>query len=120
MKVNVVYTWQGAGPPTSQTLTFTASASASFSSNNSSSYGDAGAGASTSGSSVQAGVKVYSNGSAADSPPSQTVVYGTAFSTYSFSLSANSYGYGYIYGGNSTGGDSSFTTRSSSKMSYSP
>lgn len=119
IEMNVVYTWQGADSPPPQTLTFTASASASFSNNNTSSWGDAGAGASTSAASVQAGVKVYSNGSAADAPPSQPVPFPSA-STYRFSLSANSYAYGYVYGGNSTGGDSSFTSRSSSKMSYRP
>lgn len=118
-KVNVTYLWQGADPPPPQTLTFSASASASFSNNNTSSWGNAGAGASTSAASVQAGVKVYSNGSAADAPPSQPVPFPSA-STYRFSLSANSYAYGYVYGGNSTGGDSSFTSGSSSKMSYSP
>ncbi len=116
---NVTYTWQGAGSPTPLTLTFTASASASFSTNNSSSYGSAGAGASTSAARVQAGVSVVSNGSAADSPPSETVTFSGA-SPYRFSVSANSYGHGYIYGGNSTGGNSSFTTGSSSTMSFNP
>jgi len=113
----VSYIWDGAGPPPPLTLTFTATASASFSNNNSSCYGSAGAGASTDAAHVQAGVSVTSNGSAADSPPSETVPLGSN-PTHSFNVSANSYGHGYIYGANQTGGNSSFTTGSSSTMSF--
>lgn len=116
-EAKVSYTWNGPGPPPPLTLTFTATASASFSNNNSESYGSAGAGASTDAARVQAGVSVTSNGSAADSPPSETVPLGSN-PTHSFNVSANSYGHGYIYGANQTGGNSSFTTGSSSTLSF--
>lgn len=114
MEGNIAYTWTGAGPPTPLTLTFSAKASASFSNNNSSSWGNATAGASTNAASVQAGVNV-SGGSATDSPPSQTRTFPSG-STHNFTVSANSYGYGYVYSG--AGG--SFTTGSSSTMSFNP
>lgn len=116
MQTKVVYTWEGMGPPSLLTFTFSAQASASFSNNNSSSYGHASAGASTDAASVQAGVSV-SSGSNTDSPPSQTVTFPSAF-TQTFYLNANSSAYGYVYGANNTGGDSSFTSGSSSAMSY--
>ncbi len=113
-RYDVACTWDSTAPPTPLTLTFTASASASFSNNNSESYGYASAGASTNAASVQAGVSV-SSGSSTDSPPSQTVTY-SGTSPYKFYLDANSSASGYIYGGNSTGGNSSFTAGSSSSI----
>lgn len=115
-RYDVACTWNSTAPPTPLTLTFTASASANFSNNNSSSYGYASAGASTGAASVQAGVSV-SSGSSTDSPPSQTVTY-TGASPYNFYLDANSSASGYIYGGNSTGGNSSFTGGSSSSITF--
>ena len=108
---NIVYTWDTMGPPPQLKLKFSAQASASFSNNSSSSWGHAEGGASTSAASVAA--SAYSNGTPSNSSPtSQTVTFPNAF-THSFSMSANSSAYGYVYG---SGG--SFTTSSSSTMGY--
>lgn len=115
-RADVVCSWDTTAPPPPLTLTFSAKASASFSNNNSSSHGYASAGASTNAASVQAGVSV-SSGSQTDSPPSQTVTITGPF-PYKFYVDANSSASGYIYGGNSTGGNSSFTSGSSSSINF--
>lgn len=115
MKTDILYTWNTMGPPSMLKLTFTAQASASFLHGNSSN-GSAQASASTSISRVAQAAELTFGGSSQSPPASETVTFSNANFTQNFSVEVTSSATGYVYSGT----DGSFSTSSSSSMSFSP